>query len=249
MRILLALVTLLLVAGCCGRVQPQVHEPAEARERLGQTPCLAAAMLIKSMPRDGGGELFTLQLWATADGRVRVLAHKLDVDFLSALVAADGTYTAVLPRAKVWTRGKLGAADDPALLRDLALLVGELRNGPIPPGPATGIPGGWRMRDPATGWTAELSVDTISGMPTAKRLLAADGTMLRRLAYGRWQSYDSLVRPSTVTLEVAGDDATYAIRLKHLESLPEISPERMAMQPPGGAAEVDAATFAQRMQE
>lgn len=249
LRPLAVLAMLVWAAGCSSIRQHGAEvDPAAVRARLGQAPCAVASLLIKIEPKEGEGELFTLRLWVAGDGRVRVLAHKLDVDFLSALVEADGSYVALLPREKVWTRGHLGSPDDPLLLRDLAVMVAEVCQGPIPPGAATAADGHWRIRD-AAGWTADLAFDPVSGKPSGKRLLAADGSEGRRLAYARWQVFDGLDRPTAVVLNVVGDTATYAIRLKSLDAPPGISAERMALHIPEGASEIAVAEFAKRVGE
>lgn len=245
---LLILALCLLGAACTGPPRPAPAAAEALRARLGSAPCLAASLLVRIVPPEGEGELFTLRLWSPADGRVRVLAHKLDVDFLSALVAADGSYTAVLPREQVWTRGRLGTASDPPLLRDLALLVAEVRHGPLPPQAvvSAGTDRTLDFADRATGWAARLSLGA-DGLPSAKLLLAADGSQQRRLGYDRWQSFEGLLRPTVVGLTVAGDQSVCTVRLKALDAPPAISPERMALHLPTGAVEVAPEELARRL--
>ncbi len=76
-------------------------------QRLGQTPAAAARANIRIKQPDQDAQTFQLYLWCAPDGRVRVNATKVDVEFCSALVAADGTYTAWLPRAKLSAHGNL----------------------------------------------------------------------------------------------------------------------------------------------
>lgn len=243
----------LFAAGCTG-IRPGGPAPADPpaadalRARLGAAACVTASLLVRIVGADGEGEIFTLRLWAPGDGRVRVLANKLDVDFLTALVAADGTYTAVLPRARLWTRGRLGGADDPVLLRDLALLVAEVAQGPVPARAAVGAgpDGQWRFADPATGWQAAVRIGG-DGLPSGKTLSGRDGAELRRLAYSRWQDFDGLHRPSVTELRAAGDPSVCTIRVKTLDAPPTISPERMALAVPDGAAEVAPAEFTRRI--
>lgn len=244
----LFLAACLCLAACTGPVRPSPPDVAALRARLGSAPCVAASLLVRIVPPEGEGELFTLRVWSPPDGRVRVLAHKLDVDFLSALVAADGTYLAVLPRERVWARGRLGSASDPVLLRDLALLVAEVRHGPLPPG-MTVTPAAARcvrFSDQGTGWTAELDIGA-DGLPLGKRLLAADGSEVRRLRYDRWQAFEGLLRPSVVGLTVTGDPATCTIRLKSFDAPPAISDERMQLQPPAEAVEVSPEDLARQL--
>lgn len=244
----LILAVCLVCAACTGPVRPSPPATDALRARLGTASCVAASLLVRVVPPDGEGEMFTLRVWSPPDGRVRVIAHKLDVDFLSALVAADGSYTAVLPREQVWARGRLGSADDPLLLRDLALLVAEIRHGPLPPDAvATPDPDqALRFADRATGWTAVLRLGA-DGLPVGKRLLAADGREQRRLAYDRWQAFEGLQRPSVVGLTVAGDPASCTIRLKSFDAPPMISDERMTLRLPDAAVEVAPQEFARRL--
>ncbi len=241
----LLLAAVLLVAGC--GAGPRQDPPASAdvaalAAQVGQAPCVVASLLIKRLPPEGQGEgeLFSLRLWAPPDGRVRVLAQKMDVDFLAALVAADGGFTVLDPRAGVWSSGRLGDPEAPALLRDLALLVGEARHGPVPPDAVAAVAadGQWRYRDPITGWAAEVAVDRASGLPSGKVLRAGDGGELRRLGYERWAAFDGLQRPGVVRLAVAGDPAAYTIRMKDLDAPATVSDERMALRLPEGARQV-----------
>jgi hypothetical protein len=245
---LLVLALCLSGAACTTPPRPAPPDVEALRARLGSASCVAAALLVRIVPVDAEGELFTLRVWSPADGRVRVIAHKLDVDFLSALVAADGSYTAVLPREKIWTRGRLGGAGDPLLLRDLSLLVAEIRHGPLPPD-AAAVSGPGRtlgFPDRATGWEAVLNLG-VDGLPVGKRLLAADGGEQRRLSYDRWQGFDGLLRPSVVGLTVAGDPGSCTVRLKSLDAPPTISDERMTLRLPEAAVEVAPAELARRI--
>lgn len=239
------LLALLLLGGCGAGVRqdpPAAAEVPALAARLGQAPCVVASLLIKRLPPEGQGEgeLFSLRLWAPPDGRVRVLAQKMDVDFLAALVAADGTFTVLDPRAGVWADGRLGDPAAPSLLRDLALLVGEARHGPVPPDAvaAVGDDGAWRYRDPITGWDAELTLGGGDGLPAGKLLRGADGGELRRLGYERWTAFEGLQRPGVVRLTVAGDPAAITIRIKDLDAPATVSDERMALRLPEGARQV-----------
>jgi hypothetical protein len=214
--------------------------------RLGAAPVVVASLLITVRPAQGDGEMFTLRLWADAAGAVRLRAQKLDVDFLEALVEPDGLYRAWLPREAVATKGRLGGAEDPPLLRDLSLLLGEVRSGPLPPGVvvAAGADGAWTWADGPTAVTLAFGAD---GLPSGKRIATPDGVELRRLGYARWNIFEGLQRPSAVELHVAGDDAVYAVRLKNLDTPPQISNERMHLTVPDDVVWIDAPGFAARM--
>lgn len=235
---------LIVLAACTDGGRTAGPDAAALRARLGSADVIAASLLVQITPATGEGDVFSVRLWRAGDGAVRLRAQKLDVDFLDALVRADGGYEALLPRERVATAGRLGSPDDPPLLRDLQLLLGELRDGPLP---RDAMVGGdarhltWRQ----AGWTAELDLAG-DGLPGAKRLVV-DGTVQRELTYARWQAFEGLNRPVQVRLRVPGDDGVLAIRLKSLDTPPVISPERMALRIPEGVERVDAAEFTRRM--
>lgn len=235
---------ILVLAGCADGPRPGGPDAAALRAQLGSADVISASLLVQFTPATGEGELFTLRLWRTGDGAVRLRAQKLDVDFLDALVRPDGGYEAVLPRERVATTGQLGSPDDPPLLSDLRLLLSDLRDGPLP---RTAVPTGetrrlaWNDGD----WTAELDL-AADGLPSAKRL-SAGGMVQREVTYARWQSYEGLTRPSQVRLRMPGDDGVTAIRLKSLDTPPVISPERMALRVPEGIERVAPAEFSRRM--
>ena len=241
-RLLVLLIMAVLCAGCPdSRPNPPTPEPL----RLGHADTVVASLLIRTEPVQGEGEQFTLRLWSTADGAVRLRAQKLDVDVLDALVRADGAYDALLVRERVATAGRLGGADDPLLLRDLRLMMSELRDGPLPRGAvATGTAQQLTWPD-ALGWQAELDLGP-DGLPTAKRLRAGE-VVVRTIAYARWQTNDGLTRASQVRLHGAAEDGVLAIRVKSLDTPPVISPERMALRIPDDVERVDPVEFTQRM--
>ncbi len=236
------LLGLLALVGCADGPRPSGPDAAGLRARLGSTDVLAASLLVQLTPAQGEGELFTLRLWCAGDGDVRLRAQKLDVNFLDALVHADGAYEAVLVREHVATTGRLGAPDDPPLLCDLRVLLGELRDGPLP---RSAVPAGdartWTWT--ADGWITELDLGA-DGLPNAKHL-SADGQAPREMTYARWQNYDGLTRPSQVRLMIDGD--TTAIRLKSLDTPPVISAERMALRVPDDIERVEPSEFSRRM--
>lgn len=230
------LLAALLLCGCgSARPQPAAHAFGAAR-------AVAASLLVQVVPEQGDAEVFTLRLWSTADRAIRVRVQKLDVAVLDALVRPDGAYEALLVRERVATAGRLGAADDPLLLRDLRLLLSELRDGPVPAGAAPDGDGAW---DDPTGWRARLQAGA-DGLPALKTL--HDGAVeMRRLAYRRWQDYDGLRRPSQVELRVHGDPATVRVRVKGLDDPGAISAERMALAIPADAERVAPEEFERRM--
>lgn len=240
-------VLVLCVAGCGGGVRP-ASPPAGAaadalRQRLGTAQTVVASLLVQIVPDQGETELFTLRLWSTTDRAIRLRVLKLDVAILDALVQPDGAYQAVLVRERVATSGRLGAPDDPQLLRDLRLLMDELRHGPIPVGVLV-ADGAWTWADP-TGWQARLGMGP-DGLPASKLLFDGE-TEMRRLAYQRWQAYEGLQRPSQVELRAHGDPSTIRIRVKNLDDPGTISAERMALNVPAEAERVAPDEFTRRM--
>ena len=243
MRLLL-IVAVVLLAGCADTPRPSAPDLAGLRARLGLADVFTASLLVQITPATGDGEQFSLRLWRNSDGAVRVRAQKLDVDFLEALLRADGGYEALLPRERVATAGALASPDAPLLLRDLQLLLSDLRDGPLP---RTVVPTGeaGRLTWTETNWNYELDL-AVDGLPSAKRL-SADGVVQRDITYARWQAYEGLMRPSQVRLRVAGDDGVMAIRLKSFDTPPTISAERMALRLPDGVERVTPAEFSRRL--
>lgn len=245
-RVGLTLLLVLCVAGCGSPVRPSTPAGADAdalRQRLGMAQTVVASLLVQVVPDQGETELFTLRLWSTADQAIRLRVLKLDVSILDALVQPDGAYEAVLVRERVVTSGRLGAPDDPQLLRDLRLLMDELRHGPIPAGVLV-ADGGWTWPDP-TGWQARLSMGP-DGLPGGKVLLDGE-TEMRRLTYQRWQAYEGLTRPSQVELRAVGDPSTIRVRVKSLDDPGSITAERMALSVPVDVERVAPDEFARRM--
>jgi hypothetical protein len=245
MRLLIG-VLILLVAACGHGVRPDAGMDVQAlRQRLGAAQTVVASLLVQIVPEDGEAEMFTVRLWSTADRAIRLRVLKLDVTILDARVRPDGAYEALLVREHVTTSGMLGSADDPLLLRDLRLLIDELRYGPIPSDAVvTAGPSGLTWPD-ATGWQAGLEL-AADGFPSAK-VLSADGVEMRRLAYQRWRSFDALTRPAQVTLQANGDAAVVRIRVKSLDDPGAITAERMALTIPDDAERVDPTAFTERM--
>jgi hypothetical protein len=240
MRGFLLLLCLLLSACGSGRADPP-PDAAALRARLGSAEVIAASLLLQTQPAQGDGETFTLRLWAAADGQVRVRAQKLDVDFLEALIRADGAYEAWLPREKAATSGRLDDAQVPLLLADLRLLLAELRHGPLPPGVVPGP--GWTWS--ADGRDLALGLDH-DGLPSTKTLNRA-GAVELELAYAQWKDFDGLLRPVSVRLHQVASGDRLAIRLKSLDTPPVISAERMTLRVPEAAERVEPAAFSRRM--
>lgn len=236
-RLMSALLAALLLGACSATPRPQTVGQA-----FGGAATVVASLLVQIVPEQGDAEVFTLRLWSPADRSIRVRVQKLDVAILDALVRPDGAYEALLVRERTATAGRLGAADDPLLLRDLRLLMSELRDGPVPAGVVPDAEGSW---DDPVGWRAQVELGQ-DALPALK-VLREGRTEMRRLAYRRWQDFETLRRPSQVELRVHGDPATIRVRVKSLDDPGAISPERMALVIPAEAERVAPGEFERRM--
>jgi hypothetical protein len=259
---------LLVCAGCFGpRAQVGADAPpvpdATARATAvlaahGQAAAVTCALVIRVKPPQGDALIFTLDLWCPADGRIRVKASKLDVDFCDALVGPDGAFTAFLARSRERVSGNLrdlAAADasgrpaGPSFLAYLALLVEEVKCGPLP------AVGPWRERggnlvaaDPATRLTAEVTAKP-DGTVASKRLLDDQGKEVLRLDYDRYQAFGQLHRPVRIVLAVAGDPTACTIRLRDCAAVPGIGDERMRLTIPVGVPAIPVGEFIRRLTE
>ncbi len=240
----LALVLVVIAAGCNGRAEPPASAltpaaatalAAQVAAAQGRAEHLRAVLTFRVKPMAGDSLIFSVDAWLSADGRSRLDARKAGVPFLSALLAADGTLTLRNDRSGAWAQGRLAElpAEAPPFLRDAPLLRSELLVGsldpdrPVSPGPdATTL-----HQDTAAG-PAILTIDAGNRMVADKRLLARDGAERIRLAYGRHQDCERLRRPTAITLAIAGDDTAYAVRFAEWSRLPGIDAERFALVPP-----------------
>jgi hypothetical protein len=224
----------------------------------GQTAAVTGALVIRVKPPQGDALIFTLDLWSPADGRIRVKASKLDVDFCDALVAPDGAFTAFLARSRESVAGNLrdlAAADaqgrpvGPSFLAYLALLVEEVKCGPLPAvGPWRELGGNLVATDPATRLTAEV-VAKPDGTVASKRLLDDQGKEVLRLDYDRYQAFGQLHRPVRIVLTVAGDPTACTIRLRDCAAVPGVGEERMRLTTPAGTPAIPVGEFIRRLEE
>jgi hypothetical protein len=215
---------------------------------VGQTPAAVAEATVRIKPPEQDAERFQLWLWCAVDGRVRILATFKDVEFCSALLRADGTYEAWLPRAKLASRGKLDDDADPrrgGLLAALRLAAAEIREGPLPtatdyrsgPTPAT------LLFAETGGLSAQATVDAGERTVLAKRLFAADGSELATVTYQRWKEFDELRRATVAGLAFPGDPTEVGVIVRKVESVGDISEDRMRFALPDGAPVVPLREF------
>ncbi|MBA2481205.1 MAG: DUF4292 domain-containing protein [Planctomycetes bacterium] len=267
--ILVALLAL-AIAGCAHPVRPQAPGDATALAAAvarvhGQAPALAADLIIVVTDAAGEATTFQVNVWRAADGRVRLLASKLDVDFCTALLTAEGL-TAWLPRARVMTDPTVEdaspAAEETApaaeptaaparaqpWLRDLALLAAELADGPVPmTGPYVLGERPHTLRCPAGDLTMELQVDPATHEAIEKRLVRADGSRAATLTYDRYRAFDDCRRATRLRLSVPDGAGTTTVVLRAFSSVGAISDERMRLDIPKGIRRVPMREFLERM--
>jgi hypothetical protein len=258
-----------LLAGCISSTRPAATgigtgnpatDAATILATYRATPAADAVLSLRVKPAKGDALSFQLHLWCAPDGRVRIIASRLDVDFCSAVLGPDGSYRVVLPRAHLAAVGTFGDAERHTLsplLTHPALIADELRSGPLPPD------GPWRAGDEiidghptlsataAAGVRASATWDPATGLVTDKTLLVLpgedgrDGDLIR-IAYSHERDFDGLQRPTRAVVGVPGPDismqgptaTTVTIGLKSFDGLGSISDERMHLDVPADARTV-----------
>jgi hypothetical protein len=70
-----------------------------------------------------------------------------------------------------------------------------------------------------------------------------------RLDYFRYKAFDQLRRPTQMQLTVPGDASEYTVRLRELDAVPSISPERMRFAPSQGSTEIGLEEFLKRLRD
>ncbi len=223
-----------------------------------QASTVTADLLIRVKSPDGEALLFQLSLWCPEDGRVRLKCSKLDVDFIDALVQKNGDFVLELVRSHEVVRGNLrdvhvfdkdGKVSGPPFLAYLSLLVQEAKTGPIPDHDVSKAGDGTiHAKDGATGLDVVVDVkpdDTV----VAKRFFDAPGKEAVRLDYNRYQAFGQLQRPARLQITVPGDTSEYTVRLRQLDAVPAISPDRMRFAPSASAKEIGLEEFLKRLRD
>ncbi|MBA3708945.1 MAG: hypothetical protein H0W83_09030 [Planctomycetes bacterium] len=262
--IAVVLAVMLALAGC-PRAQPVKQQAAgldatamavEVARAHGQTQALTADVIILVKPPKQDTTTFKLNVWCAADGRTRILASKFDVDFCSALIAADGTLAAFLPRARVMVHADPkapvdGARPPPVWLADLHLLSAELSDGPMPMrGPyITGAKADVFTCPSGPDLVAELEIDPETWFVRTKRLLRTDGALAATCTYDRYRAFDECHRATRMRLAIPDDATETTFVLKQLSALPMITEETMRFTMPDGMREVPMQEFLDRMGE
>lgn len=215
----------------------------------GQPRALAAVVYMKSTDPAGNSVQTTLHLWRAADGRTRLLLTKIDIDVLSALVQPTGDFAAFAPRSGLRTAGALSDRELPAGFADLRLLLGEVCDGPLPPGLATKPGNHGNVIEATVGdLTAAITIDPASDEVREKVLRDAQGRLAYQVRYSQYKAFDELHRPTKVEV-VVGDGSTVIAYLRRFEALGDISAERMRLTIPDTAREVPAAEFLEHLDE
>jgi hypothetical protein len=219
---------------------------------------ITADLMILVKPTDGDSLLFEISLWCPEDGRIRLKCSKLNVDFIDALVQKNGDFVLELVRTREVVRGNLRDIHvfdkdrkviGPPFLTYLTLLVQEAKSGPVPDrGVTRAGDGKVEAKDPITGLMVAVDVnpdDTVA----SKRYFDEPGKESVRLDYQRYQAFGHLQRPTRLQLTVPGDPTGYTVRLRQLDAVPAISPERMRFAPSQGATEIGLEEFLKRLRD
>jgi hypothetical protein len=227
---------------------PALVQQARAFHRTA--PCVAAALLVKVKPAGRDSLTFTINVWTTPDGRIRLAGSKVGFTGFEGLVQPDGGFLILA--------GDEACRDDleAAFARDLepgaqlARLVEELTLGPVPGAETLAVAGRHLLgRDPATGHAIDLELAPDRDEALRKTWRDADGQELMRLEYSRYKAFDGLQRPSVMRVAVAGHPGDFLVRIQQLDVLPSVSDQRMALAPPDGAKPLPFADFLKRLGE
>ena len=273
---LVVLFAVITAAGCStgGSIRPSgasTGDPAtDAAAILGRyksTPAADASLAVRIKPAKGDALNIQLHIWCAADGRVRINASKLDLDFCSALLRPDGSYIVIAPRAHLAATGTFDDQDRAnltPLFTQPGLIADELRSGPLPPH------GAWQEGHPEEPdrstlffqlpphLTADATWDTRSGLVTIKELICSnpDSRDVIDVVYSHERDFDGLLRPTLANVTVAtmvgsnviqaptpeslkaSDPTNITIGLRSFDGLGEISAERMHLDVPADARTV-----------
>lgn len=251
---LLVVLASVILSGCvCVRPQaPQAIDPVHLAAWYGQPRAVAATLLVKTTDVTGDSTQVTVYLWHAADGRTRLLLTKVDVEVLSALIEADGSFTAYAPRSKLRTAGELSDVQLPAGFADLRLLLNELCDGPLPPGLKIGEHANVLTGPATSGLTATVTVSPTTDEITEKVLRDRSGALVYLLRYSATKDFDNIHRATKVdTVVGTGTAQTYSLTayVRRFEVLGDISAERMRFSIPEVAQAVAPAEFLEHLEQ
>ncbi len=249
-RLLFGCAVVLTLCSCISTRQhvPQAIDPLQLAAWYGQPRAVAATLLLKTTDATGDSTQVTIYLWRAADGRTRLLLTKVDVDVLSALIQADGSFTAFAPRSGLRTAGDLSDPDLPAGLADLRLLLKELCDGPLPPGLTKGEHDNVLTGPTDGGLTATVTVSPTTDEITEKDLHNRSGGLVYLLRYSGTKDFDGIHRATKVDT-VVGNGSSLTAYLRRFEVLGDISPERMRFAIPDTATAVPPAEFLEHLDQ
>jgi len=258
----------LLAIGCGARTPNDQHgHPGldgetlaqHARAAHRQADNLVCKVVVAA--RDGDGERlpgFSVHTWADDQGRVRVRATKVDVDFLDGLLHPDGRFSLALVRDEEVVEGQLAdlAAEDGAgagFFARLDLLVAEVKEGPIPRADTYSAevgPDGTILLRCRHGQETE-SVVAIDGRhyQAQHKTLYEHGEAVLRIDYDRYELIDGLRRPLRGTIAFPQSGAMVRVRIPNLglDEVPGFRPGTFTFEPPADWPRISLETFVERL--
>ena len=258
-QVTIAATLVLTLIACNGQrvASPHAETPTatptlvdQARAFHHAAPCIAAALLVKVKPEGRDSLTFTINIWVTPDGRVRLQGSKVGFSGFEALAQTDGQF--VVLAGDEACRDDLEAvfAKDLGPGAQLARMVEELTLGPVPGAEVLTISDRTLSgTDPATGQAVTLELAPDSTMAVRKTWRAADGRELMRLEYSRYKAFEALQRPSLMRVVLADHPGEFLIRVQSIDALPSISDSRMTLKPAATAKALPFADFLKRLGE
>lgn len=254
----LMIICVALVLAACGSTKtakPRALSEADAariaRETIayqGHADTVACDLMVRVAAPGRDSLIFTINLWSPKDGRTRLKISKLGFDFCDAVVRPDGSFDAYLSRSNESVRGTLRDLLPADSAGNLALMINEFKDGPLPVGVAL-TPGdnSVQFTDPMTGLRA-VAEPASDGPGLGSKVIVA-GTEAFKIAYAQYQDMDGLRRPSRVTVTSSKDPTEVAIRVRSIDVLPDISAGRMTVSIPDKAREISLPDFLRRIDE
>jgi hypothetical protein len=250
---------LLAIVGCgvlasiggCDKTRQQPRTLAQLVDDTvayhGHADAINAQLGIKVVPKHGKALNFTLSVRSPADGRIRVRAYKAGFDFCDALIQPNGDFTAYLSMTKETFSGNLRSFLPEGATGNLALLVNDLKSGPLPLGPEirAGDAGTLRTVDPATGFDCVLA-------PSARGLEFTSKLMIHELAafreeFVQYGDVDGLHRPTGIKVTSSLDPDVVTTISVGIDVVPTISDTGMSFKVPDKAIKISIEDFTHRI--
>jgi len=222
----------------------------QARTFHHSAPCIAAALLVKVKPEGRDSLTFTINIWATADGRVRLQGSKVGFSGFEALTQADGQFVVLAGDEACRDDLEAAFANELGPNAQLARLVEELTLGPVPGAETLTVADRTLSgTDPATAQAVTVELAPDSTMAIRKIWRVADGRELMRLEYSRYKAFEALQRPSLLRVVIADHPGEFLIRVQSIDVLPAVSDSRMTLAPAATAKPLPFADFLKRLGE